>query len=368
MKPRVLVTTANGRTGRAAVAELLRAGYPVRAFVTRNDARAARLRAEGAEVFVGNLYDWRDVRSALADVQRAYVCPAFDARHLHGATLFALAAEEARLEVVALMSGWNPHPTHPSVLQREHWLANNQYRRSAVDVVHVNPGLFAAPYLLGLPAIVHFGLLALPFGDGLNAPPSNEDIGAVAAGVLMDPAPYIGRCLRPTGPELISGAGAAATLGNIVNRRVRYRDVSTNMFVKAARASGFPTFQIAQVRHYAEELRAGAFADVTDHVREICKREPDSFETAARRYIANPEAIMPGLTAGTRWTAIALGIKTLFTRATDLDAWESTRDYPLISNGQLAHESPDWTDAAARRELVLQPDPPRHAVDRLRSA
>ena len=43
-------------------------------------------------------------------------------------------------------------------------------------------------------------------------------------------------------------------------------------------------------------------------------------------------------------------------RAGDLDAWERTRDYPLIGGGALAHENPVWVAAADRRELVLQPD------------
>ena len=129
MKPRILVTTGAGRTGSVAALELVRQGFPVRCLVHRDDDRAALLRKAGIEVVVGSLYDWRDVSTALCDVQRAYHCPPFDSRHLHGATMFALAAEQAGVEVVALMSGWNPHPSHPSILQREHWLANNLYRR-----------------------------------------------------------------------------------------------------------------------------------------------------------------------------------------------------------------------------------------------
>jgi hypothetical protein len=37
----------------------------VRAFVRRRDARAAALEAAGAELFVGDIYDYRDVRHAL---------------------------------------------------------------------------------------------------------------------------------------------------------------------------------------------------------------------------------------------------------------------------------------------------------------
>ena len=47
--PRILVTGATGKTGSLVVAELLTAGYPVRAMVHREDARSKRLRALGAE-------------------------------------------------------------------------------------------------------------------------------------------------------------------------------------------------------------------------------------------------------------------------------------------------------------------------------
>ncbi len=74
-KPRILVTAAAGRNASAAVLELLRKGFPVRAFVWRKDARSERLRKAGAEIFVGDLFDLSDLRSALVDVQRAYHSP-----------------------------------------------------------------------------------------------------------------------------------------------------------------------------------------------------------------------------------------------------------------------------------------------------
>ena len=85
----------------------------------------------------------------MIDVQRAYHVPPFAPNVLHGTMLFALAAEEARLESLALMSGWNPHPSHPGTLTREHWIANNVVRwMPTVGVTHVNPGIFAFLYLL----------------------------------------------------------------------------------------------------------------------------------------------------------------------------------------------------------------------------
>ena len=343
-KPRVLVTSAAGRTAAPAVLDLLKKGFPVRAFVRRDDARAAGLRKAGAEIFVGNLFDLRDLRRALVDVRRAYYCPPLGPNLLHGAVLFALAAEEAKLEAVALMSQWNPHPTHPSLSTREHWLANNVYRwMPSVSVIYINPGLFAFLYLLSLPMIVHLGLLPGPYGDGRNAPPSNEDIGRVAAGVLADPIPHIGKCYRPTGPELLSPQDIAEILTDVVGRKVKYQDVSLKMFLKAATAQGVSTSDIADIRLYAQDLRGGAFAigAPTTTVEDITGTPPESFETIARRYIAQPDLIAPGLRAGTKLGAYAF-MMMLLTRAPDLDRWERERGYPMLKAPTLAHDSDEW--------------------------
>ena len=76
-KPKILVTSAAGRTGAATVLQLLKNGFPARAFVCRRDARSEALKNAGAEIFVGDLFDFRDLRGALTDVQRAYYCPPY---------------------------------------------------------------------------------------------------------------------------------------------------------------------------------------------------------------------------------------------------------------------------------------------------
>ena len=317
------------------------------------------MRKAGAEIFVGNLFDLSDLQSALVDVRRAYHCPPFVPNLLHGTTLFALAAEEAKLEVVALMRGWNPHPAHPALLTREHWIANNIYRwMPTVDIIYVNPSIVAFMYLLGLPAIVHLGMLVGPWGDGLNAPPSSEDIGSLAAGVLAEPSPHIGKCYRPTGPKLISPHDVAGVLTEVVGRKVKYQDVSPKMFLKAATAQGiFSTFEMAHARFYVEEIRGGTFAvgAPTDHVQQICGRPQESFETIARRYIAQPDLIVPGLRVGTKLGALAFMVKMMLTRAPDLDRWERERGHPVLEKPVLAHDSSEWREAAEKQQLLLQP-------------
>ena len=355
-QPKILVTAAAGRTGTATVLQLLKKGFSVRAFVRQRDARAVRLEQAGAELFVGNLFDFRDLSTAMIDIQRAYYCPPFAPNLLHGAMLFAIAAQEANLEVVALMSQWNPHATHPSISSREHWMANQLYRwMPSVDVIHINPGIFAFVYLLGLPAIAHFGILMAPFGDGRNAPPSNEDTARVVVSALVDPASHIGKSYRPTGPDLLSTQDMADILGHILRRRVNYQDVSLNMFAKAAKAFGFPDFEISQLRFYAEEIRRGSFAvgGPTDHVEWVTGQKPEPFEQTARRYIQQPSLIHPRLTHVGKLGAIAFLVKTLLSRVPDFDQWERDRHHPMLDQPMLSIESPDWVTTAQQQQLNL---------------
>jgi len=55
IKPRIIVTGATGKTGSVVVSELLKAGFPVRAMVHREDARSTRLKAQGAEIAVADM-------------------------------------------------------------------------------------------------------------------------------------------------------------------------------------------------------------------------------------------------------------------------------------------------------------------------
>jgi len=358
-KPRILITGASGRNASAAVLDLLKRGFPVRALVRRQDKRSEALRAAGAEIVVGDLFDYRDLERALVDVQRAYHSAPYAPNLLHGMMLFAIAAEQAKLEVVAWMSQWNPHPAHPSAFTREHWIANQVVRwMPSVDAIHVNPGLFAYVYFLGLPAIVHFGMFMAPFGEGLNAPPSNEDIGRVAAAVLANPEGRIGKTFRPTGPALISPHDVAAAMGKALGRPVRYVPSSLKQFSKAATATGVSPFDLTSIRHYVQELAGGTYAvgAPTDHVEMLTGRPAEDIETIARRYIKHPELIAPGIRAGTKLGAFLFLARMLFTRAPNFDRWEREHLLPSLNRPLLAHENTAWLAHAQAQRLYLLDD------------
>ena len=342
-KPTILVTSGAGNTGRPVTEELLRAGFPVRAMVRREDQRAQQLREQGADVVVGNLFDVRDLRSAMGDVQRAYFVAPHGPNGLHASIAFAVAAEEAKLETVTTLGQWLSHPGHPSLATRELWLADQITPwMPNVDVVQINPGWFAWTYFLVLDVVAQLGVFPMPLGQGRNAPPSNEDMGAVVAATLANPAPHIGKSYRPTGPTLLSPEEITETFARVLGRDVRYSPSSVDMFVKAATVAGFPAHDISQVRLYFTDYQQDAFAlgAPTDAVRELTGREPEDFETICRRYVSErPEAI-PSL--GNKMSALGRLLRAMMMRAPDMDAFERAQNHPPLCGAVFAHGSPEW--------------------------
>src|ERR1700730_7266828 len=290
-KPRIIVTGATGKTGSVVVTELLKAGYPVRAMVRREDGRSARLRAEGAEIAVADLSDVERVADALKDVQRAYYCPPFDPYMIQGAVAFAVAAKEARLEHVVGLTQWLASPSHPSLMTRQSWLIDHLFSMTP-GVAHtiVNPGFFADDYLVPIGLAAHLGMFPWMYGDSRNAPPSNEDIARVAAAVLMDPARHSGKSYRPTGPELLGAKEMARAIGRAIGRSVRGMPTPSWLFMKSARMAGLPIDAMSNIRYYIEDHKQGAFeigAPTTD-VPDVTGHPAEDFETIASRYAAQP--------------------------------------------------------------------------------
>ncbi len=357
-KPKILVTAAAGNTGRPTVMALLAHGFPVRALVRRDDERAQALRRHGAEVVVGTLTDMGDVRAALEGVQRAYFVAPFMAGALDAATSFAAAAEEQRLEVVVSLSMWLADPLHPSVHTRRHWLADTVFSwMPSVGAVTVNPGFFAENYMAALEPIAQFGLMTMPLGQGRNAPPANEDIARVVAGVLADPEPHIGKTYRPTGPRLLSPTDIAGTFARVLGRKVTYRDVPFRMMAQVAKSLGYSNFDMAQLRWYVEEYRRDTFAIAapSDAVLQVTGRPAEDFETTVRRYVDNTPATRR--TFGSRPRAMARLMKALATPAPNLARYARTHDDPPLPHASLAIDSPDWQSEhdPSRKNLGAQP-------------
>src|SRR3984957_615549 len=341
-KPKTLVTGATGKTGSVVVAELLKAGYPVRALVHREDGRSARMKAQGAEIAVADMSDVERVANALKDVQRAYYCPPTDPYMIQGAAAFAVAAKEARLEHIVGLTQWLASPSHPSLMTRQHWLVDRMFSMTP-GVAHtlVAPGFFADDYLLPIGMAAHLGMFPWLYGNSRNAPPSNEDIARVGIGALMDPARHAGKRYRPTGPELLGAEDMAAAIGRAVGRSVRAVPTPVWLFMKTARLAGLPIDLMSDVRYYIDDHRSGAFelGAPTPDVLDVTGRPAEDFETIARRYAALPQNQR---SLGNALRQFAQFMISPLSSGFDLDRYDRELRRPFPSKPQFAPDSTVW--------------------------
>jgi uncharacterized protein YbjT (DUF2867 family) len=342
IKPRIIVTGATGKTGSVVVSELLKAGYPVRALVHKEDGRSAHLKAQGAELAVADMSDVERVADALKDVQRAYFCPPFDPYMIQGAVAFAVAAREARLEHIVGLTQWLASPSHPSLMTRQLWLVDRLFSMTP-GVAHtiLRPGIFADAYLTTIASAVHLGIFLWMSGNSRNAPPSNDDIARVAVAALMDPARHAGKSYRPTGPELLGPQDMAKAIGRAVGRSVRFVPTPTWLFMKGARMSGYPIDLFSGIRYYIDDHERGAFelGAPTIDVLDVTGRPAEDFETVARRYAA---PFRNQRTFGNWLRALAQFILTPFSPGFNLDRYDRELRRPFPSLPKFATESEVW--------------------------
>ena len=303
----ILVTGAAGRVGGVGrmVVQLLRErGLPVRAFVHRDDERAAALRATGAEVVVGDLARAEDVLQALQGVDRIYFGLGVSAEYLEGAVTTAVMARSVeRLEVFLNMSQMTVSQMSETRMtdspqQRQHWLIEQILGWSRMPVVTLRPTAFLEnPLFLAWAAesIARDSTIRLPFGAGRTSPVAASDVARVAATILADPAPHVGRVYELTGPRSEDMNAVAAEYASALGRPVRYVDVPFERWQdEVLRAKHVPEHVAHHIATMARLHAENRYDRLTGEVQAITGRPATSvhdFVAAHGEVFARPERV-----------------------------------------------------------------------------
>src|SRR5215468_11534770 len=295
-----LVTGATGATGGAAAAQLLERGRQVRAFVHREDERSEGLRQLGAEVVVGDLLDFDAVLDAQKGVDRAYFVYPIRPGLVQATALFAQAAKEAGVEAIVNMSQVSARRNATSHSARDHWLAEQVFNWSGLNVVHIRPTYFAE-WLLYLAPMIRQGVMYAPFTTGRHAPIAGEDQGRVIVGILQDPEPHRGKVYPLYGPVELTHDEIAGIVGRTLGRKITYQSMPIEQWaeVVANASAGRPPrndagslyaepdritskpgsdFLIQHLREVAIDHTNGVFAGTNDLVATIGGRAPLTVE------------------------------------------------------------------------------------------
>ncbi|SDH11006.1 NAD(P)H-binding protein [Nonomuraea jiangxiensis] len=302
MRPTLVTGAAGsvGAVGRTVVGLLRARGLPVRAFVRRDDQRAAALRATGAEVVVGDLTRAADVARALAGCRGLYFGMGVSSQYLEAAlTTAAVARDYGELEIFANMSQMTVSQmdltsTSESSQQRRHWLVEQVLDWSGLPVTHLRPTIFMENPLFAAfvyASIARDGTIRLPFGSGRTSPIAARDVAEVVATILADPAPHLGRTYHLTGPASRDLTRLAQEFSAALGRPVTYVDVEYEPWKeRELRALGLPGTVFEHLATMARLHADNRYDRLTDDVRDIIGRAP----TGVPEFVAdNPDLFPP---------------------------------------------------------------------------
>ncbi|WP_433559536.1 NmrA family NAD(P)-binding protein [Pseudonocardia xinjiangensis] len=281
----ILVTTANGATGRPMVDHLLEAGFTVRAMVRADDQRAQRLREKGAEVVFGDLLSFRDVRAALQGVQRAYFNYPLGAGLVEAAVMFAQAAREQDLELIVNMSQIQSRPRARSKATQSHWLSEQVFDWSGVPTTQLRVTFFMQ-WLLYTSGLIRHGRYVMPFdGDSRFAPIAARDIALTAANIFASPEKHGGRVYTLTGSVEYSHTELAAEVSRVLGTDLPFEQVTATEFLELIGQKR----ESAVLQHFeaaAIDLQEGRLAGVTDAAPSINGQRPTTVEAFVNGYRA----------------------------------------------------------------------------------
>ncbi|MEX3853157.1 MULTISPECIES: NmrA family NAD(P)-binding protein [Paraburkholderia] len=279
-----LITGATGKTGVHTIRHLLNDGHAVRALVHQEDERSAALRAQGAEVVVGDLLEHDDVLRAMDGVTGAYLCYPVRPGFIEATAYFADAARRAGVEVLAEMSQISAREDSKSHAARNHWIAERVLDWSGVPTVHIRPTFFSEwlifPWVLD--TIVNEGRITLPYGNGRHAPIAAEDQARFIATVLTNPSGHIGNTYELCGPIELDHQGIADEIGKVLDREIVYNPATLDEYREHLQKYGLPEFMIQHFIEVAIDYQNGVFAGKDGIIEQVTGQAPQTVEEFVR--------------------------------------------------------------------------------------
>jgi uncharacterized protein YbjT (DUF2867 family) len=259
----VLVLGATGKTGSRVAGRLSAHGSSVRT--------AAR---SGADVH----FDW--------DNQATW------AEALRGATGLYLVSPILRIDFAGLVGRFLDqaeragvrHVTYLSAYGMEHAPAEVALRAVELDLAArgslastvIRPAWFMEDFSETFLQPVNDEIV-VPAGNGAEAFVSVEDIAAVAAVTLTEPAKHAGRAYAPTGPQALTVAEAAEMISAAAGRAITYRDTDREQWIAAIVSTGVPAEYAQVLRPLTATLASGNGARPNSDVLDVAGTAPVTF-------------------------------------------------------------------------------------------
>jgi uncharacterized protein YbjT (DUF2867 family) len=273
----ILATGATGIIGRPLVHLLSSAGEQLRA-LARHIGTQLDGSAPGVEVVRGDLSRPETIATALRGVASLSVHP----RAIGPAapTLLGIAAERGvkDVAVLAALNVDDDRVRQPPRFNGDRNEVEKAVTRSGRGRVSVRSGAFAASTLTMFATQARKGdVIRGPYAGFADAPIHEMDVSSVRAAPLLDNSSARQK-ISVTGPQSLTHAEMVTTIGQVIDRPLRYQEISPVEAADGMVAHGLPRpFAEAMMARYARELdRAAPPADAVHKILAPARTYPQS--------------------------------------------------------------------------------------------
>lgn len=280
-QPTIVVSGATGKTGREVVKQLsTRLDVKVRAAV--HSLEKAIILPQGIEVVHIDYDKPETVLSALTGASKLYLVPLGERDKIHDTQVVVEAAKKTGIHHIVLISGIVPDREPINSYDRIFTQVETIVAGCGINYTILRPSWFAqnfTPYgYFGLQ--INQGILRLPMGEGKTGWVDCRDIAAVAVKALTETG-HENKVYNPTGPEALTLNEVTTILSKVVDREIKFIDISEEEYAQMLRAVGVSQRNIQQMVEHVIKSREGYHADVTQDIKKVTGNKPISFEQFA---------------------------------------------------------------------------------------
>lgn len=269
-----VITGATGQTGSVAAQTLLEAGKKVRV-VVRDAARAGRLKALGAEVFVADLEDLAALARAVRGAEGVFFIspPDHTARdfieerqRLTARQVEVLAAE--KVPHVVLLSSVGAHLSSGTGLILSAHNIERQLRASGLPATFLRACYFLENWRSVVQPVKSDGVLPSFIAADQRIPMvATVDIGKALAQALLD-GPRGVRVIELSGPVDLSPSDVAAAFGRLLGKPVKVVEAPLDAVVPTFTSLGVSAGIAALYREMYEGIARGTIVpEPGEHIR-----------------------------------------------------------------------------------------------------
>lgn len=295
---RTIVTGASGQFGRSTVAGLL-AKMPATdlILITRQPDKLARFAALGADLRYGDFDDAASLKTAFAGGEKMLmISTSRVGKRMPQHTNAINAAVHAGLKHIVYTSFVGATADNPSLAVSDHRGTEALLRASGVDWTALRNSHYQDAIVQAIgPLVLKSGRWFASAADGKVASVTRQNCIDCAVEVLSTPG-HRNTVYNITGPELLSFREAAAILSETAGKPIEYGVVSDDDMYAYFDGLGIPREPVDDnvvegvawcsddMVSFERTIREGKFAVISDDVRQLTGRAPQSLRSFAMQH------------------------------------------------------------------------------------